>query len=183
MTTRAVDERGRTPWAWLAPNLSLLGAMAVWGVARYPNLPDRVPQHVGPEGVDAWTDRSVGSAFLPVFVFAGLTVIFVACAAGAARVTPLDALPEPSDAWGRAAAATRGRPATAASARRLARALLMANIGFGVALLPLCWLQWRGTATTDVPGWILPVTLGVFLASLTPLALAWWRDARQRPTT
>jgi hypothetical protein len=56
----------------------------------------------------------------------------------------------------------------------------MTNALIGVALLPACWVQWRTTATADVPGWILPVTLAVFLAALAPLGTAWWRDAEER---
>ncbi|MEO3839738.1 DUF1648 domain-containing protein [Streptomyces sp. B22F1] len=162
------------------PSLVLLGAMVVWGTVRYPQLPDRVPEHIGPGGVDAWTDKSVGTVFLPVFVYAAVTVVVVACAVGAARVTPLDEMPQPRDRWGRAASVMGSRPATAASAQRLIRALGMMNAVLGAAFLPPCWVQFRATQTAGVPGWVLPVTLAVLLASLLPLGVVWWRDAQER---
>ncbi|MGP4112881.1 DUF1648 domain-containing protein [Streptomyces sp. 4N509B] len=182
MTSGTTAWRVGRPWVWLAPSLLLLAAMTAWGVVRYPELPERVPEHIGVDGVDAWADKSVGSVFLPVFVYALVTVVVVACAVGAARVTPLDELPEPEpgERWAKATSTTNGRPASAASARRLVRALLAMNVAFGLAFLPLCWTQWRTTQTPDVPGWILPVTLVAFLVSLAPLGVAWWRDAEER---
>lgn len=168
------------PWAWLAPSAVLLGAMAVWGAVRYPDVPGRVPQHIGPGGVDAWTDKDVWTVFVPVFVYAGLTLVLVACAAAAARTTPLDALPEPRDPWGKAATSLTNRPATAASAGRLVRALLMLNAGFGLGFLPLCWTQWRTAQTAAVPGWILPVTITALVLSMVPLALACRYDMRAK---
>ncbi|MGW3293449.1 DUF1648 domain-containing protein [Streptomyces xiamenensis] len=173
--------RGGT-WWWLAPSLLLLGGMLAWGLLRYPEIPDRVPQHIGPGGVDAWAGKSVGSVFLPVFLYAGLTVVMAGCAAAVVRSTPLDAMPAPQDRWARASATTSGRPATAASARQLARALLMTNALLGVALLPLCWVQWRTVQTTEVAAWTWMLALVAFLLSLVPPGLAWWSDARERKT-
>ncbi|MFI9461036.1 DUF1648 domain-containing protein [Streptomyces xiamenensis] len=173
--------RGGT-WWWLAPSLLLLGGMLAWGLLRYPEIPDRVPQHIGPGGVDAWAGKSVGSVFLPVFLYAGLTAVMAGCAAAVVRSTPLDAMPAPQDRWARASATTSGRPATAASARQLARALLMANALLGVALLPLCWVQWRTVQTTEVAAWTWMLALVAFLLSLVPPGLAWWSDARERKT-
>ncbi|WBB61964.1 DUF1648 domain-containing protein [Streptomyces sp. WMMC500] len=180
MATSTVTRQRRTWWMWLMPSLLLLGTMVVWGAVRYSQLPERVPGRIGLEGVDAWTDKSVWTVFLPVFVYAGATVVVLTCAVGAARVTPLDAVPEPQDQWGKAASVMNGRPATAASAQRLVSALLMMNAVLGTAFLPLCWVQWRTTQTADVQGWIWPVTLAVFLVSLVPLGVAWWRDAEAR---
>lgn len=174
------SERRRPPWAWLTPSLLLLAGMTVWGVLRYPDLPDRLPRHIGPGGVDAWTDRTVLSAFVPVFLYAGVTLLVAGCAAWAARTTPQDEMPEPADPWARAAAVTNNRPATAASARRTAKALLLCNAGLGGALLPLCLLQWRTPQTADVPAWTLPVTLLFLLLSLVPIGVAWRRDAAER---
>ncbi|WP_206337698.1 DUF1648 domain-containing protein [Streptomyces sp. WAC 06738] len=182
MATDTTTAAGRQafPWGWLVPSAVVLGAMTVWGVLRYPEVPGRVPQHIGPGGVDAWTDKSVWTVFLPVFVYAGLTLVLVACAAAAARTTPLDALPEPRDPWARAGGSMVNRPATAASAHRLARALLLLNAGLGLGFLPPCWTQWRTTQTAAVPGWILPVTIAAFVLSLVPLLLAWRYDARAK---
>ncbi|MDT0444327.1 DUF1648 domain-containing protein [Streptomyces johnsoniae] len=174
------SRRRRPPWAWLVPSLLLLAAMTAWGAVRYPDLPDRLPRHIGPGGVDAWTDKTVLSAFVPVYLYAGVTLLLAACAAWAARSTPLDEMPEPADPWARAAAVSHNRPATAASARRTAKSLLLFNAGLGVALLPLCGLQWRTTQTADVPAWPLPVTVLLLLLSAAPLGVAWRRDAAEK---
>ncbi|MFD7512337.1 DUF1648 domain-containing protein [Streptomyces sp. NPDC059853] len=180
MMTGTGERPGRGPWGWLLPGLLLLGAMTVWGLLRYPELPDRIPQHIGPGGVDAWTDKGVGMAFLPVFLYAGTTALTAGCAFTLTRATPLDAMPASADRWARAAATMNGRPATAASARRMAAALLMTNLLLGVALLPLCWLQWRAEQSAAVPSWVWVATVAAFLASLVPTVRAWWADARER---
>ncbi|WP_086157118.1 DUF1648 domain-containing protein [Streptomyces marincola] len=172
-------ERG-LPWAWLTPSVLLLCGMAVWGVLRYPDLPDRVPRHIGPGGVDAWTDTTVLSAFIPVWTYAGVTLVLAVCVALTARTTPQDELPEPADRWSAAMAAMSNRPASRASGRRLAKALLQTNAVLGVALLPVTWLQWRGDATADEPGWVLPLTLGLILLSVVPPTVAWWHDVAER---
>ncbi|WP_348772206.1 DUF1648 domain-containing protein [Streptomyces sp. RPA4-5] len=74
---------------WLLPNFVLLAALTTWGIARYPHLPSRIPEHIGIAGVDSWTGRSIGSVFLPVFVYIGVTVLLTACAELTLRVTPL----------------------------------------------------------------------------------------------
>lgn len=167
-------------WSWLAPSLILLGAMAVWGVLRYPDLPDRVPQHIGPDGVDAWTATTVGTAFIPVFVYAGLTVVLAGSAVLSARITPRDEMPAPAERAGGAAAALINRPASAASARRTARSLLIMNALFGVGLVPLCWLQWRTPETAAVPAWVMPGTLALFLVGLVPVGAACVRDMSEK---
>lgn len=178
--SRAADGRSGPLWSWLTPSLLLLGAMAVWGVVRYPRLPDRVPQHIGADRVDAWTATSVGAAFVPVFVYAGITVVLAGCAALSARITPLDEMPAAANRWSGAANAMTNRPASAASGRRTARALLLMNVLCGAALLPLCWIQWRTAATPEVPVWLLPGTLALFLLGLLPIGVAWWRDAAEK---
>lgn len=154
--------------------------MTLWGVRRYPRLPERIPRHVGPGGVDAWGERSVGLAFLPVLVYAGLTALLLGCAWAVLRTTPLAALPPPKDRWAMAAAATDNRPATARSARRLARALLLTNALVGLALLPVAGVQWRGTQRADVPWWLLAAPLLAVALSVVPPCVAAWHDGRER---
>lgn len=182
MTSRTTTGRREPLWSWLTPSLLLLITMAVWGAVRYPELPDRVPLHIGPDGVDAWTARTVWAAFVPVFVYAGISVVLGGCAFLSARITPLDEMRVPRDRWARAAGAMTNRPASAASARRSARALLIMNALAGIALMPLCWLQWRTLETAEVPAWLLPGTLALFLLGLVPIGAAWWRDAAEKRT-
>ncbi|MDT0266616.1 DUF1648 domain-containing protein [Streptomyces sp. DSM 44915] len=166
---------------WAAPSVLLLAALTLWGVLRYPDLPDRVPRHIGPGGVDAWTDRSVGAAFLPVFVYAGLTVLMIGCALAVARTTPLDELPPPADRWAAAArASTSNRPADAASVRRTARALLLTNALLGLAFLPMAWVQWRAEETAHVPWGLTVALVAALLVSLAPVLVAAWRDAQHK---
>lgn len=72
---------------WLLPNAVLLVVLSTWGALRYPHLPGRIPKHIGVDGVDAWTDKSIGSAFVLVFVYAGLTVLMAGCGADPATDT------------------------------------------------------------------------------------------------
>ncbi|MEU2794630.1 DUF1648 domain-containing protein [Streptomyces sp. NPDC007100] len=152
---------------WLIPNAVLLAAMAVWGAVRYAQLPAQIPKHVGMQGVDAWTDRSIGSAFLLVFVYAGVTVLMVGCAELTLRVTPRDELPDTNTAPYAAGASEFlvNRPASRESARRMARSLLLLNASVGVALLVGCGILWRSATDPDVPGWayaglLVPLLVG-----------------------
>ncbi|MEE1751390.1 DUF1648 domain-containing protein [Streptomyces sp. SP18CS02] len=156
---------------WLVPNVLLLVGLAVWGVLRYPHLPDRIPQHIGFDGVDAWTDRSVGSAFVLVFLHAGVTVLLTACAEAVLRTTPRDE-PASGDAApfaGRALSPfTPDRPRNRASARRAARALLVLDACIGLSLLVGCAVLWRSAPEPHVPGWLfaamaLPPLVGTAL--------------------
>lgn len=176
-TTR--DGRGGV-WPWLAPSAVLLLAMTVWGVLRYPELPARVPEHIGPDGVDAWTAKTVWAAFVPVFVYAGVTAAVAGSAVLTLRITPRDEMPVPDGRWAAAGSALTNRPASAASASRAARNLLVMNAVYGLAFLMLCWTMWRSDVTAALPGWLLPVTLAVFAAGLVPVLVAWRQDAAER---
>lgn len=179
MSNRKPEPQGRV-WTWLTPSVVLLGAMAVWGAMRYPQLPERVPMHIGADGVDAWTAKSVWTAFVPVLVYAGLTAVLAGCAALAARTMPLDAMPAPRGGRHPAVSVLTNRPATTASARRTARALLIMNAVYGAALLPLCEIQWRTTATAGVSPWAVTGSLALFLLGLVPVGAAWWRDTAEK---
>ncbi|WP_336048130.1 DUF1648 domain-containing protein [Streptomyces sp. CA2R101] len=154
---------------WLLPNAALLTALAVWGIVRYPHLPDRIPQHIGTDGVDAWTSRSVGSAFLLVFVHLGATVLLTACAELTLRVTPSAELPDSAAPFGNGLVrSSLNRPRTRASALRTARALLTFNACVGVSLMIGCAVLWRSAPEPEVSGWlftamIVPILVGTAL--------------------
>ncbi|HWU12345.1 MAG TPA: DUF1648 domain-containing protein [Streptomyces sp.] len=153
---------------WLLPNAVLLAGLATWGILRYPHLPDRIPKHIGVDGVDAWTDRSIGSAFVLVFVYAGVTMLMAGCAELTLRVIPRDELPNADAAPFAAAQATSSllnRPGSRASARRAARALLLFNTCIGISFLAGCGMLWRSTPDPNVPTWlfaamVLPLLVG-----------------------
>ncbi|MEV5885306.1 DUF1648 domain-containing protein [Streptomyces sp. NPDC052020] len=158
---------------WLLPNAVLLVVLAVWGAVRYPRLPARIPQHIGPGGVDAWTDRSIGSAFVLVFVYAGITVLLAGCAELTLRTTPRDELPDGegvSSASARASVSLLNRPGSRASARRAARALLLFDTCVGVSFLAACGVLWRSAPEPDVPAWLF-AAMGLPLLAGTALTI------------
>ncbi|MGD6756270.1 DUF1648 domain-containing protein [Streptomyces sp. BH105] len=140
--------------------MSLLAGMAAWGAAVYPRLPDRIPQHIGGSGVDAWTDKSVGAAFVLVFVHAGVTALLSFTAAMVLRATPTAELPDGEPRF----AITGGqRPATRTGARRMAVALLVTNFGIGLSFVVGNLVQWRTSVESEVPWWF-------FVGLLAPIA-------------
>lgn len=156
----------------------LLIAMSVWGVTVYPDLPEMVPAHIGPGGVDAWSRKTVGSAFVPVFIYLATTMLLAGIAFAIARTTPESALPRDHQRR------MINRTATWASAVRCAKAVLALNIALGMALLPLCAVQWRTTQASGVAWWLLPIVLVFIVAGLVPLLVAARRDrAEKRRTT
>ncbi|MFD8546080.1 hypothetical protein [Streptomyces sp. NPDC059649] len=91
--------------------------MVLWGIVRYPHLPSRIPQHIGTDEVDAWADWSIGSAFVLVFVYVGVTVLLTACAELTLRVTPHAELPKEAAPFGNGLVrSSLNRPRTRASA-------------------------------------------------------------------
>jgi len=189
-------ERGRPafPWLWLLPNLALLAGMAAWGVAVYPRLPARVPQHMGPDGVDAYTAKSVGAVFVPVFVHAGTVLLLAVVAAAVVRMRPESEFPAESGAGTGAGAGGRvtygpwqgswarqavNRPATREGARRIARATLFLALCEGAALAAACTVMWRtGPADSAVPGWVTWAVLLPTLLGVVPLLVVAFLDRR-----
>lgn len=160
---------------WQLPNAALLVAMSLWGILRYPQLPHRIPQHFGVNGVDAWTDRSIGSAFGPVFVFIGATVLLTSCAELTLRVTPHSELPDDAAAPFAPALArsSLNRPRTHASALSIARALLVLNTCTGISLLIGCAVLWRSAPEQQVSGWLFAaMTVPIFVGTALTIASA-----------
>lgn len=168
------------PWWWLLPSVLLAGVITAWGIAVYPNLPDQIPQHVGVNGVTAWWDTSVGTVFLPLFVYAGVTALFAGGATGLLRMTPADEMPKADNPWAAAESAMKNRPASVTAARRSARALLATNAVMGVAFVLVSAVSWHTSPTKEAPGWLLPVALTVFAIALLPVLWAWWRERAEK---
>lgn len=160
---------------WLLPNAVLLGALAIWGAIRYPHLPERIPQHIGTGGVDAWTDRSIGSAFLLVFLYAGMTVLMIGSAELALRMTPRDELPKTTGL----SSSLVNRPASRASARRTARALLLLNASIGISFAVGCGVLWRSTPDPAVPAWLPVALLAPIVVGTVPTIVAAVRDRKR----
>lgn len=164
---------------WLLPNAALLAALVLWGIVRYPHLPSRIPQHIGIDGVDAWTDPSIGSAFAPVFVYIGATVLLTACAELTLRVTPHAELPKKAAPFGNELMrSSLNRPRTRASALRTARALLVLNACTGISLLIGSGVLWRSTAAREVPSWLFAAMVLPLLAGTAVTVAAAVRDRR-----
>lgn len=161
---------------WLIPSAVLLIGAATWGALRYPHLPGRIPKHIGVDGVNAWTDRSIGSAFLLVFVYAGTTILMAGCAELTLRVTPLDELPDSDASPFAAAQATSpllNRPSSRASAHRVARALLLFNTCIGISFLAGCGILWRSAPDPNVPAWFFAaMTLPLLAGTAVTIAAA-----------
>jgi len=164
---------------WLLPNAALLTALAVWGIVRYPHLPSRIPQHIGTDGVDAWTNRSIGSAFVLVFVHIGVTVLLTACAELTLRVTPCAELPDSVAPFGNALVRSSfNRPRTRASALWTARALLGLNACIGISLLVGCAVLWRSVPERAVSGWLFTAMTAPVLAGTALTVASAIRDRR-----
>ncbi|GAB7035446.1 DUF1648 domain-containing protein [Streptomyces sp. NPDC021749] len=164
---------------WLLPNAALIVALTLWGVVRYPHLPSRIPQHVGVDGVDAWTDRSIGSAFVLVFVYVGATVLLTACAELTLRVTPQAELPKEAAPFSNGLVrSSLNRPRTRASALRTARALCVLNACTGISLSIGSGVLWRSTADREVSGWLFAAMVLPLLAGTGVTVVASVRDWR-----
>ncbi|MGW8973819.1 DUF1648 domain-containing protein [Streptomyces platensis] len=164
---------------WLLPNAALLTALSVWGIIRYPHLPSRIPEHIGTDGVDAWTNRSIGSAFGLVFVHIGATVLLTACAELTLRVTPSAELPDNVAPFGNGLVrSSLNRPRTRASALWTARALLTLNACVGMSLLTGCAVLWRSAPEPEVSGWLFTAMIAPILAGTALTVASAVRDRR-----
>ena len=137
----------RFPWAWLLLPVLVVAATVVTGVLRYPGLPDSLPVHFSGGTADRFAPKSVGSAFLVVFIQAALTVIL--CVAGVLVFRgPADVDP--------------ARPAASAQAHRkfvtrLGKALVALATLFDAGLFAAAWSTWDASANA---GFLLPLTIG-----------------------
>ncbi|MGX1762558.1 DUF1648 domain-containing protein [Streptomyces lydicus] len=164
---------------WLLPNAALLTALAVWGILRYPHLPSRIPQHIGTDGVDAWTDRSIGSAFALVFMHIGITVLLTASAELTLRITPSSELPDSPAPFGNGLVrSSLNRPRTRASALWTARALLALNACVGLSLLVGCAVLWRSAPEREVSGWLFTAMITPILAGTALTVASAFHDRR-----
>lgn len=161
------------PWAWALPPLLLLVGMTAWGVAVYPDLPDRIPAHIGSDGVDRLTDKTPLTAFVPVYTYAGLTLLVTALTVVVLRVRPLEELPpnEPTSPF-------LNRPRTRVAVRRLARALLFLCTCLGVTLATTCAMVWRPQGVPELPGWVMAAPLLPVLVGTAPLLVIAVQDSR-----
>jgi uncharacterized membrane protein len=174
--TGVTHGRPAYPWAWLWPGVAVLAGLTAWGLAVYPDLPARVPQHLGADGVDAWADKSVGSVFTPVFVHAGLLLLLAVTAAAVLRVRPHDELSP-----GETTSPFVNRPATRVQAVRTARAVLAFGTCAGLSLAVACTVMWRTGPAPDPPGRLLAAALLPAAAGTAGLLVAALRGGTARP--
>ncbi|WP_188316726.1 DUF1648 domain-containing protein [Solihabitans fulvus] len=171
----AVDTSLRTdpvrfPWSWAVPGLLILVGTAVYGVLRYPHLPDTLALHYNAAGVaDRTAARSVATAFGPVFTQAGLTVLIVGLMWLSLRARA------DLDAAAPVASARRHRE----FAPRLARAMLVLVACLNLSMLVLAVQVWHGSAHINSALLLVPVVFGV--AGLVAVAIRAGRAARTPP--
>lgn len=148
------------PWLWLAPGVLVLLGLVVWGAVVYPDLPDEVPQHLGTDGVDSYAAKSVGSVFLPVFVYAGVLALMTGVTVFSLRMRPESEL-EP----GARTSPFVNRPRTRAGVRLLARAQLFLACCIGLTMGLTCLVMWSTEEVDKSPGG------GFELLTLAPTAV------------
>ncbi|WP_030544553.1 DUF1648 domain-containing protein [Streptomyces albus] len=167
------EPRPPFPRLWLLPGLAVLLGLTVWGIAAYPGLPERLPQHFGPGGVDRWAEKSVATAFIPVFVQAGVMALMAGTAVATLRMRPRDeAATGPESAWVR----LLNRPGSRASALRVAKATLFLGFCIGLTTAATGAVMWRTEERTDVPPLLLPAALLPVLAGTAVLVVVAVRD-------
>ncbi|WP_069811989.1 DUF1648 domain-containing protein [Streptomyces sp. TP-A0874] len=175
-----MDDRFRDvlPWRWLLPSLLLLLGLGVWGASVYPELPEQVPQRITAGGaVDEYATRSVGSVFLPVFVYAGVTAVLIATSIGMAGMRTEEELPP-----GEGLTGLVNRPADRTAVRRMAKALLLLNFCVGLTIAVTCTATWRPGGLDHVPGWFLaPVLAPSAVGTAVLLVVAVREQSRARP--
>ena len=173
------DEAARFPWTGLAAGFLVLVGLTVWGVVAYPGLPDRVPQHMGTGGVDTWTDRTVGSVFLPVFVYAGVLAVMAGTTVLTLRTRPTSEL-----APGKRVSSLVNRPSTPEGARLLARAQMLLACCVGIGIAGACTAMWSTHPEDAGSAWSLVLTLVPIALGTLGVVAASVQDKRygRRPT-
>ena len=77
------EERGNFPHFFFLPSFVITAILFGWGISIYPELPETIPTHWNFEGEpDAWSDKSIGSVFLLVFVMIGIQAMMYGIAYG-----------------------------------------------------------------------------------------------------
>lgn len=144
----------RFPWLWMVPALALLAVTIVIGIVRYPTLPPSLALHYNAYGnADRIVATSIRTAFAPVFIQAGVTVLILAVTLLAFRSTP-DLDPA----------------APASSARqykgfvvRTAKAILLLAACVNLSLLVAVWQTWNGAHTFVLTPVLVPILAGIGL--------------------
>lgn len=91
--TRIKRGRGLVWLLHLLPAL-VLAACLTYGATVYASLPDTIPTHWGPSGSpDAWSPKTFGSAFFPLLVAAGVSVLLALVAAALPKMVVPDKEP------------------------------------------------------------------------------------------
>ncbi|MQA11142.1 MAG: DUF1648 domain-containing protein [Pseudonocardiaceae bacterium] len=143
----------RFPWLWVLPAIVVLAITAVIGILRYPSMPDILVLHWSGSGEpDRTAPKSPGSAFVLVFVQAGLTAFLVV-------LTRLcfGAKPELDPARPRGSARQHRRFST-----RTAKAMLVLTAASGFTMLGAALMVWWNSFSVPLLLLsLLPVAIGV----------------------
>lgn len=145
----------RLPWVWVAVTLAVVVASGAVGIVRFPTLPATLGT-LRQAGVDAATrvPTTVATAFAPVFLQLGFTVLLLLVTAGALRSRP------ELDAADPAGSARRYRRYLRATSRALLATGIASNIGLALLALQLWELVAPGplmTVAVAVPGTLVGI--------------------------
>ncbi|WP_188302824.1 DUF1648 domain-containing protein [Streptomyces sp. CBMA123] len=155
----AVDTTLRTepvryPWRWAAPALLVPVFSAVLAAVEYPSMPDRLPMHYATHGeADRLADKSIGTAFAPVFIQLALTGLLLLVTRLALRSR---------------AALDPARPATSAARHRrfvvrTAGSVMLLGACVNLGMLAAAWQTWHGNLSFSPVPVLAPITAGLLV--------------------
>ncbi|MDH6143757.1 putative membrane protein [Kitasatospora sp. GP30] len=155
----AVDTSLRTepvryPWRWAVPALLVTAVTAVLAAVEYPSMPDRLPMHYATRGnADRLAEKSIGTAFAPVFIQLALTglLLLVTWLVLRSRAELDPARP--------AASAARHRRFVV----RTAGSVMVLGACVNLGILAAAWQSWHGDLSFSPFPVLAPIMAGLLI--------------------
>jgi uncharacterized membrane protein len=150
----------RYPWLWAVPAVLVPALTAVLAAVEYPSMPSRLPMHYGTSGAaDRFADKSIGTAFTPVFIqlaFTGLLLLLTwLTIRSKAELDPAQP----------AASASRYRRFVV----RTTGAVLLMGACVNLGILAAGWQTWHGDRSSSLALVLAPITVGLLIVVATAL--------------
>ncbi|MFF9644374.1 DUF1648 domain-containing protein [Kitasatospora aureofaciens] len=173
----AVDTSLRTdpvryPWRWAVPALLVPVFSAALATVEYPSMPDRLPMHYATHGkADRLADKSIGTAFTPIFIQLALTglLMLVTWLVLRSRAELDPARP--------AAGAARHRRFVV----RTAGSVMLLGACVNLGMLAAAWQTWHGTLSFFPAPVLAPITAGLLI--VVAIALRTGQGGRRLATS